>query len=92
VEPGRSPLGEPSLCLEVLNTIATAPPPEFEHIFERFKRASIRPGIEGSGLGLYVVHAIARAHGGDVTAELLEDGLVRFAFYLPLQCPVEARE
>jgi two-component system sensor histidine kinase KdpD len=37
-----------------------------QHVFERFYRAPAhKNGVPGSGLGLYVVREIARAHGGD---------------------------
>lgn len=40
-------------------------PPEFaEHAFERFTRADEARGSGGAGLGLAIVAAIARAHGG----------------------------
>jgi len=41
------------------------------HLFQRFYRAS-RPemqGIDGTGLGLYVVREIVALHGGVVTVE-----------------------
>jgi histidine kinase len=40
---------------------------DLERIFERFYRASGREG-RGTGIGLTIARAIARAHGGDVTA------------------------
>ncbi len=41
-------------------------PPEFlEHAFERFSRADRARGRGGAGLGLAIVQAIARAHGGE---------------------------
>lgn len=39
---------------------------EQERVFERFARAEQHRGVEGSGLGLPIVQAIARAHGGTV--------------------------
>lgn len=40
------------------------PADEVPHIFERFRRGT--PGGDRAGLGLSIVQAIARAHGGDV--------------------------
>jgi signal transduction histidine kinase len=48
----------------------TGPGVRAEHrdeIFERFARGPDAADMEGSGLGLSIVRAIARAHGGDVT-------------------------
>ncbi len=44
-------------------------PPEFlPHAFERFSRADVARGSGGAGLGLAIVDAIARAHGGHAAA------------------------
>jgi two-component system, OmpR family, sensor kinase len=44
-------------------------PPEFlPHAFERFSRADVAREGAGAGLGLAIVDAIARAHGGSVAA------------------------
>ncbi|MGI8478832.1 MAG: sensor histidine kinase, partial [Gaiellaceae bacterium] len=44
-------------------------PPEFlPHAFERFSRADVARGAGGAGLGLAIVDAIARAHGGHAAA------------------------
>ena len=48
------------------------------HLFEPF--FTTRP--QGTGLGLAVVRAVARAHGGDVNVELLQQG-TRFTLHLP---------
>ena len=40
---------------------------ELKRVFKRFYRAS-NPSVKGSGLGLFIVRAIARRHGGKVTA------------------------
>lgn len=40
---------------------------ELKRIFKRFYRAS-NSNVKGSGLGLFIVRAIARRHGGKVTA------------------------
>ena len=52
-------------------------------IFERFGRIDGGRGIRGSGLGLPIVRAIARAHGGDVTLEQVGGGS-RFTISLPI--------
>ena len=44
-------------------------PPDRELIFERFGRSAVPPDDEGFGLGLSIVDAIVRAHGGTVTVE-----------------------
>jgi signal transduction histidine kinase len=44
-------------------------PDEVDHIFERFHRVSSNSAVEGSGLGLSIVGAIAKAHGGIVDVE-----------------------
>ncbi|HEV2797931.1 MAG TPA: ATP-binding protein [Nocardioides sp.] len=41
-------------------------PADRETVLQRFGRSRVRPGDEGFGLGLSIVHAIAEAHGGDV--------------------------
>jgi two-component system sensor histidine kinase FlrB len=48
------------------------------HLFEPF--FTTRP--QGTGLGLAVVRAVARAHGGDVDVEQLQNGC-RFTLHLP---------
>ncbi len=42
---------------------------EMTHIFERFYRGDKSRSTEGTGLGLSLARAIARAHGGDITVE-----------------------
>ncbi|HEY1119676.1 MAG TPA: HAMP domain-containing sensor histidine kinase, partial [Acidimicrobiales bacterium] len=64
--------------LWVRDTGPGVPPDQRDVIFERFGRAAVPPGDEGFGLGLSIVSAIARAHGGTVA---LED---------PVEDPVES--
>jgi two-component system OmpR family sensor kinase len=54
-----------------------------ERIFERFGRVDARRGIQGSGLGLPIVSAIASAHGGRVTMQTSPSGS-RFAIVIPV--------
>lgn len=41
---------------------------ELKRVFKRFYRAA-NPGVKGSGLGLFIVRAIVKRHGGKVTAQ-----------------------
>jgi signal transduction histidine kinase len=67
------------------------PPEAVTQIFERFARSDMsrtrREG--GAGLGLAIVDAIARAHGGSVAARALPVG-TRFELRLPLERAVNA--
>jgi signal transduction histidine kinase len=55
------------------------------HVFERFYRAQTVRRLEGTGLGLYICHAIVTAHGGRIWAESGGPGHgSTFGFSLPL--------
>jgi two-component system OmpR family sensor kinase len=59
------------------------PRDSWDRIFERFGRVDTGRGIRGSGLGLPIVQAIARAHGGRVSLASSTAGS-RFAIVVPL--------
>ena len=67
------------------------PPGDRSRVFERFYRidaSRTRAGDaagngEGTGLGLSLAREIARAHGGDVTLDDTEPGVVSFTLHLP---------
>ena len=40
------------------------PPEELPHLAERHFRGARSRGVEGSGLGLFIVRAVVEAHGG----------------------------
>jgi len=59
-------------------------PPQFlPHAFERFRRADQARGRGGAGLGLSIVEAIARAHGGRAGARNREGGGAEVWIELP---------
>jgi heavy metal sensor kinase len=59
-------------------------PPDFlDHAFERFSRADASRERPGAGLGLAIVAAIARAHGGAANASNRADGGAAVTLSLP---------
>jgi heavy metal sensor kinase len=59
-------------------------PDDISHIFERFYRCDQSRSESGIGLGLSLARAIARAHGGDITAESIPKKGSTFTITLPL--------
>jgi two-component system, OmpR family, sensor histidine kinase SenX3 len=59
------------IALHVRDRGMGIPEHELKRIFKRFYRVRERPAsqVKGTGLGLFIVRAIARAHGGDAFAE-----------------------
>ncbi len=71
------------------------PPEHREKIFERFQMVEdeSRKAIKGTGIGLYLVRHLARAHGGDVWLDWSEVGKgSRFSVRLPKKQPAEKQE
>jgi two-component system, OmpR family, sensor histidine kinase SenX3 len=62
---------EKHVALRVRDRGVGIPAGELKRIFRRFYRVSSRSAsqVKGTGLGLFIVRAIARAHGGRVFAE-----------------------
>jgi len=56
---------------------------ELPRIFERFYRCDHSRSQPGTGLGLSLARAIARAHGGDITVASVENQSSRFTITLP---------
>jgi signal transduction histidine kinase len=56
------------------------PPELVPRLFDRFERGSVG---EGSGLGLSIAQAYARAHGGELIYDRAEQGGARFELILP---------
>jgi signal transduction histidine kinase len=69
----------------VKNTGPLVPRYEIPSPFEPFRRLAEnrRPTSSGAGLGLSIVQAVARAHGGDVHAEPRDGGGLIVTVTLP---------
>jgi len=72
--------------LTVRDTGIGIPPEELPRIFERFRRLEHRRGRthEGTGIGLALVHELAKLHGGHVSAESIEGAGSTFTVTMPL--------
>jgi signal transduction histidine kinase len=71
--------------ITVTDSGAGIAPEDVERIFDRFYRADEARSRDagGSGLGLAIARAIARAHGGTLTADNPPEGGARFTLRLP---------
>ena len=69
--------------LFVANAGEPIPPAALENIFQPFSRGMLRPSRQGLGLGLYISHEIAEAHGGKVDV-ISTPAETRFTFRMPL--------
>ena len=65
-------------------------PAELDRIFDRFRSGSQLGGTRGTGLGLALVRAVARAHGGDVRVRSTPGEGSEFELVLPVGRPAEA--
>jgi two-component system OmpR family sensor kinase len=82
-----------ALSLWVRDTGRGVKPADRDRIFERFGRSVVPQGDEGFGLGLSIVAAIARAHGGTAYVEDPPAGTgARFVIRLPAVRPHGARD
>jgi sigma-B regulation protein RsbU (phosphoserine phosphatase) len=69
--------------LYVANSGAPIPAAVLDSIFQPFSRGSLRPSLQGLGLGLYISHSIAKAHGGTLGV-VSTPTETRFTFRMPL--------
>jgi two-component system sensor histidine kinase KdpD len=71
--------------IAVLDNGPGLPPGDEERVFDKFYRASARAdGGRGSGLGLAICRAVAKAHGGNVTAANRPSGGTELVIQLPM--------
>lgn len=69
--------------LSVTNGGVPIPPQARSQLFQPFVRGAARSSQQGLGLGLFIVHEIARAHGGSMEVDSTDE-LTRFTFSMPL--------
>lgn len=60
------------------------PPAARHRVFRRFDRLSTRRGVDGSGLGLSIVDAIAKAHDGHCTVSDTPGGGATVTLHIPV--------
>jgi sigma-B regulation protein RsbU (phosphoserine phosphatase) len=70
--------------LSVTNGGDPIPPAALKNIFQPFTRGTLGTSQQGLGLGLYIAHQIAVAHGGRLDVVSARAG-TRFTFRMPLQ-------
>jgi heavy metal sensor kinase len=78
----RSPAGG-RVEIEVRDTGPGISATDLPHVFERFYRGDPSRSRTGAGLGLSFARAVARAHGGDITAASSPGGGSTFTVTLP---------
>ncbi len=84
--------GRAAVALRVSDDGRGFPPGSLDRVFDRFYRADPARSGPGSGLGLAIVRALARAHGGEATAENLAPTGARVTVILPVVPPPRAVE
>ena len=80
----RSPAGG-RVEIEVRDTGPGISATDLPHVFERFYRGDPSRSQTGAGLGLSFARAVARAHGGDITAASSPGGGSTFTVTLPVR-------
>ncbi len=81
------PSADGGMVTQVSDTGPGISPQMREAIFEPFRSAETPGGHIGSGLGLAIARQLARALGGDVTADGSPTGGARFTLILPANAP-----
>ncbi len=80
----ESPIGRPSVMIEVSNSGPGITSEDLPRIFEKYRRSRNHRGIEGSGIGSYVLRYVVEAHGGQVVVSSTPNLLTTFRIFLPI--------
>ncbi|MFN7964926.1 MAG: sensor histidine kinase KdpD [Acidobacteriota bacterium] len=78
--------------ISVLDRGPGIPGHDAERIFEKFYRGGADLNVRGTGLGLALCQAVAKAHGGTIWAENREGGGAAFRMRLPAANPPDDEE
>ena len=79
--------GDGAIELRVSDEGTGFPSDFLPHAFERFSRADVARAEAGAGLGLAIVDAVTRAHGGSADAENLPGGGAAITLRIPAREP-----
>jgi len=79
----RGHADERSLVLDIVDTGPGIPAADIPHLFEQYW-STARGRQHGTGLGLFICHAIVAAHGGELTVASTVGVGTRFRIVLPL--------
>jgi len=85
IDAGDSPLEINTFLFNISNTGPGIAEDDLPYIFEKYRRSKDTRGIEGSGLGLYVVKFIVEKHNGLVDVVSIPNEFTTFSVYLPLK-------
>ena len=69
--------------IRVFNTGQSVAQNDFAHLFDSFYRGENTNGRQGSGLGLYICREIMHKSGGEIFANVEEEGMA-FTIVLPM--------
>ena len=69
--------------IRIFNTGQPVAQNDFAHLFDSFYRGENTNGRQGNGLGLYICREIMHKTGGEIFAEMEEDGMA-FTIVLPM--------
>jgi signal transduction histidine kinase len=78
----RARTGAEGFELSVANAGTPIPPAALDRLFQPFYRSAVLQDREGLGLGLYIAHEIAVAHGGTLEVQSTDEE-TRFTFRMP---------